>query len=113
MTDIRTMEFQRWIAGTPTKYPPDDETFLHAAIGAGFDAFTHSGGLFGAKSGHRAVQIIHRGRGTRWEVVFLEHDSDVVTTTTTNLEQMTSTMLSWLSGKSLAAKENSVRAVAG
>jgi hypothetical protein len=107
------MEFQRWTAGTPTKYSPTDETFLRSAVAAGFDAFVHAGGLFGAKSAHRAVQIIHRGRGKKWEVIFLEHDSDVVTTTTTDLEQMTSTMLSWLYGKALTAKEDSVRAAAG
>ena len=107
------MEFDRWVAGTPTKYPPADQSFLQAATDAGFQAFTHVGGLFGAQANHRAVQVIHRGRGRKWEIIFLEHDSDVVTTTTTDLEQMTITMLSWLSGKSLTAKEDSVRAVAG
>ena len=113
MTDIRQMELQRWTPGTPTKYPPADEAFLRAATDAGFEAFTHVGGLFGAQTVRRAVHIIHRGRGQKWEVIFLEHDSDVVTTTTTDLAQMTTTMLSWLSGKSLTAKEDSVRAVAG
>jgi len=113
MTEIRAMEFQRWVDGMPTKYPPADVTFLRAATDAGFDAFTHNGGLFGAKSERRAVQIIHRGLGRKWEVIFLERDTDVVTTLTTDLEQMTSTVLSWLSGRSLTAKEDSVRAVAG
>jgi len=107
------MEFQRWIVGTPTKYSPTDESFLRTATDAGFEAFTHVGGLFGAQSDHRAVQIIHRGRGKKWEVIFLEQDTDVVTTTTTDLEQMTSTILSWLSGRALTAKEDSVRSVAG
>lgn len=113
MTDMRKMEFQRWTQGVPTKYSPADETFLQKAVDAGFDAYTHDGGLFGAKSAHRSVQIIHRGRGRKWEVIFLERESDVVTTMTTDLEQMTSTILSWLSGRSLTAKEDSVRAVAG
>lgn len=113
MTEIRTMEFERWIVGTPTKYSPADESFLRAATDAGFHAFTHVGGLFGAQFDHRAVQIIHRGRGRKWEVIFLERDTDIVTTMTTDLEQMTSTMLCWLSGRSLTAKEDSVRAVAG
>lgn len=113
MTDLREMNFERWTTGSPTKFPPADESFLQSATDAGFEAFTHDGGLFGAHSAQRAVQIIHRGRGRKWEVIFLEHDSDVVKTTTTDLEQMTSTMLSWLSGKSLTAKENSVRSVAG
>ena len=113
MTDIREMELQRWTAGTATKYAPADALFLQAATNAGFEAFTHTGGLFGARTDQRAVQVIHRGRGKKWEIIFVEHDSDVVTTTTTNLEQMTTTMLSWLSGKSLTAKEDSVRAVAG
>jgi hypothetical protein len=113
MTDIREMKFQRWSTGTPTKYSPKDESFLSAATDAGFDAFTHVGGLFGAQSDHRAVQIIHRGRGRKWEVIFLERETDVVTTLTTDLEQMTSTILSWLSGRSLIAKEDSVQAVVG
>lgn len=113
MTDIREMDFKRWTTGTPSKFPPADESFLQAATDAGFEAFTHVGGLFGAKATHRAVHIIHRGRGRKWEIIFLEHDSDVVTTATTDLEQMTITMLSWLLGKSLTAKEDSVRAVAG
>lgn len=113
MTDTRTMQFRRWSVGTPTKYAPADEAFLRAATDAGFEAFTHDGGLFGAQSEHRSVQIIHRGRGRKWEVIFLEQGSDVVTTMTTNLEQMTVTILGWLSGKALTAKEDSVRAVAG
>ncbi len=113
MADVRAMEFQRWNAGAPTKYAPADESFLRAATDAGFDPFTHVGGLFGAQSGHRAVQVIHRGSGSKWEVIFLERDADVVSTMTTDLEQMTSTILGWLSGRSLTAKEDSVRAVAG
>jgi len=101
MTDIRTMEFQRWTVGMPTKYSPADETFLRAAVDAGFDAYTHDGGLFGAKFAHRSVQIIHRGRGRIWEVIFLERDTDVVNTMTTDLEQMTGMILNWLSGRSL------------
>ncbi len=113
MTDIQQMQFQRWTDGMATKYPPADVTFLQAATIVGFEAFTHAGGLFGARAAQRAVQIIHRGRGKKWEIIFVEYDSDVLTTTTTDLEQMTTTMLSWLSGKSLTAKEDSVRAVAG
>lgn len=90
MTKIRGMEFQRWIVGTPTKYSPTDESFLRTATDAGFEPFTHVGGLFGAQSDHRAVHIIHRGRGRKWEIIFLEQDKDVVTTMTTDLEQMTS-----------------------
>jgi hypothetical protein len=113
MPDMREMELQRWTAGAETKYAPADVAFLEAATNAGFEAFTHVGGLFGAQTAHRAVQIIHRGQGRKWEIIFVESDSDVVTTTTTDLEQMTATMLGWLSGKSLTAKEDSVRAAAG
>jgi len=104
---------QRWTPGSPTKNPPLDGIFLEAAVSAGFLAFTHEGGLCGGQSEHRAVLIIHRGRGTKWEVVFQENDLDVVTTTTTDLRNMTSTMLAWLQGRSLSADENSVHAVAG
>lgn len=113
MTDIQTMEFQRWTQGIPTKFAPVDQAFLEAATDAGFDAFTHRGGLFGAQSDHRSVQIIHRGRGKKWEVIFLDRDSDVVTTVTTDLEQLTTTILGWISGRSLTAKEDSVRVKVG
>ncbi|MEM6980101.1 MAG: hypothetical protein AAF539_10595 [Planctomycetota bacterium] len=107
------MEFQRWSPGMPTKHAPIDETFLRTAVNAGFVAYTHFGGLFGAQSDHRSVQIIHRGRGQKWEIIFLEQGSDVVATTTTDLENMTTTVLSWLSGKALTAKEDSVQATVG
>ena len=103
----------RWTPGSPTKNPPLDRIFLEAVAKAGFLAFTHQGGLCGGQSEHRAVLVIHRGRGTKWEVVFQENDSDVVTTTTTDLRSMTTTMLTWLRGGSLSVEENSVRAVAG
>jgi hypothetical protein len=113
MTDIQTMELQQWTAAVQTKYAPIDSTFLQAATDAGFYAFTHLGGLFGAQSGQRAVHVIHRGMGKRWEVIFVENGADVVTTTTTNLNEMTSTMLNWLRGRVLMAKEDSVYSVAG
>jgi len=104
---------QRWAPGSPTKNPPLDRFFLESVVKAGFLAFTHQGGLCGGQSEHRAVLVIHRGRGTKWEVVFQENDSDVVTTTTTDLSNMTETMLAWLQGGALSADENSMRAVAG
>jgi len=113
MTDMHSMEFEQWTADTLTKYPPVDSAFLQTATDAGFNAFTHTGGLFGAKAGQRAVHVIHRGRGKKWEVIFLENDIDVLTTMTTNLERMTRTILSWLQGRALAAKEDSVHTVAG
>ena len=113
MAKTQTINLENWTRGMPTKYSPSDERFLRVATDAGFDAFTHKGGLFGAQSAQRSVQVIHRGRGQKWEVIFLERESDVVTTMTTNLEEMTSTILSWLSGRSLTANEDSVHAVAG
>lgn len=68
--------------------------------------------MCGGKSECRSAIVIHRGRGTRWEVVFREHESDVVTTTTTDLSGMTPTVLNWLRGGALLAEENSVRAAA-
>jgi hypothetical protein len=99
---------KRWTVGDPTKNPPNDRLFLEALVNAGFLAFTHQGGLFGGQSEQRAVVVIHRGHGIKWEVVFQENDSDVVTTTTTDLNRMTNTMLGWLQGGSLAADEDSV-----
>ncbi len=104
---------QRWVAGSPTKHPPQDSALLGALGDAGFLAFTGPSGLCGGKSENRTVLAIHRGRGTRWEIVFRENDADVVTTTTNDLENMTITMLAWLKGRSLLADENSVHAVAG
>ena len=103
----------RWVPGDPTKNPPKDKLFLEAVVDAGFVAFTHRGGLFGGQSDHRAVVIVHRGRGKKWEVVFQESDRDVVTTTTSDLERLTTTILSWLRGGALTAEEGSLRIVAG
>ena len=113
MTDVTSMDFQPWALGEPTKNPPNDEFFLEAVVKAGFNAFTHHGGLCGGRSGLRATHVIHRGRGKKWEVIFLENDSDVLSTTTTDLGNMTTTILLWLRGAALSAEENSVRAVAG
>ena len=113
MTDMRSLELQSWTPGKPTKNPPLDESFLKAVVNAGFQAFTHYGGLCGGQSEQRAVHLIHRGSGKKWEVIFLENDSDVITTTTIDLERMTSTMLCWLKGGSLSANQDSVHAVAG
>lgn len=104
---------QRWTSGAATKHPPHDSDFLEAVTAAGFVAFTGPGGLCGGKTENRTVLLIHRGRGVKWEIVFREHDADVVTTTTSNLQRMTSTLLSWLQGTALSADEDSVHAVAG
>ena len=114
MTTIElSSDCHRWETGAATKHPPHDQAFLGAVTEAGFVAFTGPSGLCGGKSANRTVLAIHRGRGTRWEIVFREHDSDVVTTTTTDLGTVTITMLAWLRGKSLSVKENTLHAVAG
>ncbi len=114
MTTIELSEgCQNWNSGIPTKHPPRDVSFLNAVANAGFVAFTGPGGLCGGKTASRTVLAIHRGRGVKWEVVFRENDCDVVTTTTTDLERMTKTMLSWLQGSSLTADEDSIHSVAG
>jgi hypothetical protein len=97
--------------GHATKHPPADGAFLAAVTRAGFLAFTGPSGLCGGKSECRSAIVIHRGRGTRWEVVFRENEADVVTTTT-DLSGMTLTVLTWLRGGALLAEENSVRAAA-
>lgn len=104
---------ERWNPGDSTKHPPADGICLETLTREGFIAFTGPSGLCGAKSENRTVLAIHRGRGTKWEVVFRENDADVVTTTTTQLAEMTTTMIAWLRGRSLKAEENSVHAVAG
>ncbi len=104
---------EQWKQGDYTRHAPLDANFLEALTSAGFMAFVGPGGLCGGKSSSRTVLAIHRGRGTKWEIVFRENDSDVVTTMTTHLPGMTPTMLAWLSGKSLTAEENSLHAIAG
>lgn len=114
MTEIElSAGCQRWTTGERTKHPPHDRSLLEAMTKAGFVAFTGPSGLCGAKTENRTVLAIHRGRGVKWEIVFRENDADVVTTTTTDLERMTSTMLTWLRGGSLAADEDSLHAVSG
>ncbi len=114
---VKTIEIspgcERWNPGDPTHHAPVDADFLERIAKAGFVTFTGPGVLCGGKSESRTVLAIHRGRGTRWEVVFREYESDVVTTFTTDLVAMSTTMLAWLSGQSLTAKENSLHAVAG
>ena len=114
---MTTMELspgcKQWMLAEATMHPPADSSFLEALTKAGFLAFIGPAGLCGGKSENRTVLAIHRGRGTKWEIVFRENDSDVVTTTTTDLLNMTTTMIGWLRGKSLTAEENSVHAIAG
>ena len=104
---------ERWQIGDATKHPPADNAFLEAVVQAGFLAFVGPSGLCGAKSQRRSAVVVHRGRGAKWEVVFRENETDVVTTTTTDLANMTTAVLSWLRGGALAAKENSLHAVVG
>lgn len=103
----------RWSPGEPTKHPPRVVSFLEAVNEAGFVAFIGPSGLCGGKSDHRTVMAIRRGRGVKWKRVFRENNADVVTTTTTDLERMTNTLLSWLRGGTLAVDEDAVHAIAG
>ena len=102
-----------WNVDTATKQPPQDSAFVGAISDAGFAAFTGPAGLCGGKSGDRGVLAIHRGRGTSWEIIFREHECDVVTTSTADLPSLASASVAWLSGGTLAVDEGAVRAVAG
>jgi hypothetical protein len=102
-----------WRLGDTTKHPPADRAFLEAACRAGFLAYTGPSGMCGAKSAFRSVVLLHRGRGAKWEVVYRERETDVITTTTTDLSLTTATALSWLRGGALCANENSLHAKAG
>jgi hypothetical protein len=104
---------KRWTPGDPTMHPPHDRALLEAVAKEGFVAFKGPSGLCGGKTEDRTVLAIHRGRGVRWEIVFRENDTDVVTTVATNLERMTTTILVWLRGGSLTVDEDSLHAVAG
>jgi hypothetical protein len=104
---------KHWQIGDATQHPPQDATFLKSVTQAGFVAFTGPSGLCGGKSETRSLVAINRGRGTKWELVFRENETDVVTTTTTDLADSTGAILSWLRGKTLAVDENALHAVAG
>ena len=102
----------RWRTGDSTKHPPVDAELLDSLVRAGFLAFTGPSGLFGGKSETRTVVVIHRGRGIRWELFFGEHETDMVTTTTTNLAAATEIVLAWLRGEALSVAEDSLHAIA-
>ena len=100
-----------WQLGDPTKHPPRDEAFLGALANAGFLPFTGPSGLCGARSETRTVVVVHRGRGIRWEIFFRENDTDMVTTTTSNLSAATEYVLAWLRGEALSVGEDSLHSV--
>ena len=102
----------RWHKGDATKHGPSDADFLAALVDAGFVAFTGPSGLCGGKSETRSVVVIHRGGGMKWEVVFREHDTDMVTAMTTNLPAATAFSLTWLRGEALALGEGSLHSIA-
>jgi hypothetical protein len=104
---------KHWQIGDATRHPPQDAALLKAVAQAGFVAFTGPSGLCGGKSETRSLVAVHRGLGKEWELVFRENDSDVVTTTTTDLAEATNAVLSWLRGKTLAVDENALHAFAG
>ena len=113
MTTIQlSPECSPWHFGDETMHPPADREFLEA-LARGLLHVHRPERLVRRKSAHRSAIAIHRGRGKKWELVFREHESDVVTTTTTDLPGTSATVLSWLRGGALSADENSLRAVAG
>jgi len=65
-----------WSRGEETKYSPKDQRFVEQMLDLGFNPFVSSHGLFGAKLNDRYVDVIHRGRGRRWKVGFLNVDNE-------------------------------------
>lgn len=102
-----------WTPENETHHPIMDRLLLESLNAVGFVTFTGPSGLCGGKSEQRTALAIHRGRRIRWEVVFREHDTDIVSTTTNNLELLIPAALAWLNGRALIAAENSLYAVAG
>jgi hypothetical protein len=100
----------RWYKGDATWHAAQND-FLTALADAGFVAFTGPSGLCGGKSETRSVVVIHRGGGKKWEVVFREHETDLVTAKTTNLPAVTAFSLMWLHGEPLALGEDSLHSV--
>ena len=109
-TTLTSSGCDRWQAGDPTKHPPLDAEFLSKLLESGFSVFTGPSGLFAGRSESRTVVVIHRGRGVRWEMIFRENDTDMVTTTTNNLPTATESAVAWLRGGALSAETDSLRA---
>jgi len=101
-----------WNSGETTIHPPVDVTFLEAVAEAGYVPYTGPAGMFGGKTETRSIVVIHRGRGKKWELIFREHEHDVVTTMTTDLTKATSSVLAWLNGKPLSVEPDSLREAA-
>lgn len=104
---------EKWQVGDATKHPPVDAAFLDSLTQAGFTAFIGPGGMCGGKTETRSAIAIHRGRGTKWELIFRENEADVVTTMTTDLGKATASVLAWLQGRALAVDADSLHAIAG
>lgn len=88
-----------WELGEATKHPPSDELFLTRIVETGHDAFIGPGGLFGGESDEREFLVIHRGRRRRWELFLREHQEDVESIFTTNLDGTADVAVAWLSGE--------------
>ena len=114
MCDIPVPEgCERWIPGTKTLHPPNDQRFLESIMEAGYLAYTddHGGGLIGGRSRDRRVVLIYRGhrpRGGPWEISFYVENMEVLNTVTCDLEKLIPTFLQWLDGKPLYAHNECV-----
>lgn len=92
-----------WTLGDSTHNPPEDEEFLRNLASAGFATFIASGGLVGAVTEKRYVDVIHRGRGRIWRVGFVEDDKECHFATVTMLPRRSAAVIAWLNCDSLEA----------
>lgn len=88
---------QWWSPGDWTRNPPEDKAFLSRLAAGGFRTFVAEGGLCGALVGNRAVDVIHRGFGRRWEIGFIHDDEQVYSEIVISLPSHADAAVSWLS----------------
>ena len=90
-----------WKIGQSTTFPPEDELFLQLLTQSGFSTFTGPSGLVGARCGRRDVIAIHRGRGKRWNLSFVDDNADQFEALVTDLPSTARVANEWLKGGSL------------
>ena len=92
---------QWWSSGDSTRYPPEDSEFLSRLANRGFSTYMGEGGLIGAVAGDRWIDVIHRGRGKRWRIGFLQTKSEVYSEVVTSLPSHVNAAIAWLENEPL------------
>lgn len=90
-----------WKNGKSGLRLPEAEEFMRLLVEAGFHPYTAAGGLFGVECGLRRVQVLHRGRLTRWHIFFARDQKDEVGVHVVKLPSKANVAIDWLNGASL------------